>query len=181
MARPEANVVLDIIFSELYAGNLRGGRIPAKLSEQLNLVFGTTDGQIDKGYVVSESGKAASSTTQYDLAAGSIRDIDGNVVTFVEVCLIAVRNTRTTAGAVIDIGPHTANGFGVLAGGKGFWNAAHGAGGGQIVAENSGWTVMYSPIGVPVTAGTADILSVICSAVVGDTNSWDLVILGRSA
>jgi hypothetical protein len=114
--------------------------------------------------------------------AGSLINAVGGAVVFAEVCLIAVRNKRTTALAYLDVGPHATNGFGRLASSRGFWPAdiAADADQGSIVAPDS-WLILYNKDGVPVTAGTADILRVTTSAVVGSTNSWDILVLGRSA
>ena len=99
-----------------------------------------------------------------------------------EVCLIAVRNKRTTALAYLDVGPHATNGFGRLVSSRGFWPADVGADAdqGSIVAPDS-WLVLYAKDGVPVTAGTGDMLRVTTSGVVGSTNTWDLLVIGRSA
>lgn len=192
MSTPSAKISVDLKVMELLVSGIRTGVVPANISEYIELSNGTTDGrQCDKVYTARTTGIAASTTTDYDLA-GTLKDVDAATISFAEVCLIAVRNLRTTAGAVLAVGPAVANGFGTLAGGKGFWNAAIGAGGGNCVgpalasgfdASNSGasWMIVYDPTGVPVTAGTGDLLSVVTSAVVGSTNSWDIVIIGRSA
>jgi len=41
--------------------------------------------------------------------------------------------------------------------------------------------VLYAADGVPVTAGTGDILTITTSAVAGSANAWDILVLGRSA
>jgi hypothetical protein len=41
--------------------------------------------------------------------------------------------------------------------------------------------VLYAKDGVPVTAGTGDVLRVTTSGVAGSTNTWDLLVIGRSA
>jgi hypothetical protein len=51
---------------------------------------------------------------------------------------------------------------------------------GNIVGPGA-WLTLYDPTGVPVTAGTGDLLTITTSAVVGATNAWDILILGRSA
>jgi hypothetical protein len=114
--------------------------------------------------------------------SGALTDSFGNVVQFAEVVLIALRNNRVDAGAYIQLAPAAANGFGRLASSKGFWPAdiAADADQGNIVGP-SAWLTLYDPTGVPVTAGTGDILSIITSATVGATNAWDILILGRSA
>ena len=187
MSAAVAKVTLDITASNILSAGINAGAIPAKFQRLLDLNSGTSEGQIDLVYAKSESGKAASSTTSYDLAAG-VLDIYGTAMTFVEVVLIAIKNKRQTAQATLSIGPRATNGFGALASGRGFWTAALGSGGGNIVmpastatSDHESWLVMYSEQGVPVTAGTGDVLAVTCSAISGDINAWDILILGRSA
>jgi hypothetical protein len=187
MAAAVAKITLDITASNILSAGINAGAIPAKFRAMLDMNSGTSEGQIDLVYAKSESGKTASSTTSYDLAAG-VLDIYGSAMTMVEVVLIAIKNKRQTAQATLSIGPHATNGFGALASGRGFWTAAIGSGGGNIVmpastttADRESWVVMYSEQGVPVTAGTGDVLAVVCSAVSGDINAWDILVLGRSA
>jgi hypothetical protein len=182
-----AKVVLDITAQNILQSGLDAGAIPSRFRTLLSLGSGTAEGQIDRVFSKSESAKAASSTTSYDLSGG-VTDVFGVTVTMVEVVLIAIRNKRQTAQATLSIGPHATNGFGALNAGRGFWTAALGSGGGNIVmpastttTDRESWTVMYSEQGVPVTAGTGDILAVICSAISGDVNAWDILVLGRSA
>lgn len=191
MSLPSAKIRLSLELFERVLTGLRSGTIPAVIEEYIDLENGTTDGSAcDKMYQIKESAKAASSTTSYDLAGGALTDIDGATVTFAEVCLICLINKRTTALAYILVGPHTTNGFGVLAAGKGFWGAHVTAGGGNIIGPagtptpgNSGgsWVCLYDYTGVPVGAGATDVLAVVCSAVFGDINAWEGVIIGRSA
>ena len=181
MSLPNAKVVIDIQAMDLIKAGIVAGVIPSKFLVNLDLNTGTLDGNIDLVYAVSESGIAASTITSYDLS-GSLKSPVGSAVVFAEVCLIALRNTRTTALAFLDIGPHATAGFGRVASSRGFWppDAAADADQGSIVAPDS-WIVMYAKDGVPVTATTADILRVSTSSVVGSINAWDLLILGRSA
>jgi hypothetical protein len=184
-----AKIAVSLKVFETLTG-LFGGSLLADFAEAIELANGTTDGSAcDLVYAETKTGIAASSTTSYDLA-GSLLDKNGATITFKEVCLIALRNKRTTAQAVLTVGPHGTNGFGALTGGKGFWQAAVNAGGGNVVGVagtagpgNSGasWFILYDWTGVPVTAATADILAIVASAIAGDTNSWDIVIIGRSA
>lgn len=181
MGTSSARVLIDIQAQDLIAAGIVAGVIPAKFLEQFNLDTGTADGKCDLVYAKTESAIAASTITSYDLS-GSLLGPGGAACVFVEVALIAIRNKRTTALAYLDIGPHATNGFGRLASSRGFWPADVGADADQgSIVEPEGWLVLYSKGGVPVTAGTADILRVTTSAVVGSTNSWDLLIIGRSA
>jgi hypothetical protein len=181
MGTASARINIDLRAQELLASGIRAGVIPSTFSVVSDLTTGTSDGKIDLVFASTAASVSASTITSYDLA-GSLVDSFGNVLTFVEVVLIAVRNKRTTALAYLDVGPHATNGFGRLASSRGFWPADIGADAdqGSIVAPDS-WLVLYNADGVPVTAATADILRVTTSAVVGATNSWDILILGRSA
>lgn len=181
MGTASARVNIDIRAQELLSSGIRAGVIPANFAVVLDLTNGTADGSCDLAYAASPSGIAASTVTSYDLA-GSLVDSFGTTLTFAEVCLIAVRNKRTTALAYLDVGPHATNGFGRLASSRGFWPADIGADAdqGSIVAPDS-WLVLYQKDGVPVTAGTGDVLRVTTSGVVGSINTWDILILGRSA
>ena len=186
MSTPHAKIRLNLSVWEAKVETLGRNEVLRQFFEEFELLNGTTDGTMcDLVYCKSESAKAAGGTTTYDLV-GSLTDIDGATISFVEVCLIAIRNTRATAQAVISIGPDATNGFGVLAGGKGFWNAALGSGGGNVIGPalstgQTSWTVFYDATGVPCAAGSTDELSVLTSAVTGATNSWDIIIIGRSA
>ena len=181
MPNASANIRIDITARDLLASGIKAGVIPLKFQVTTDLDNGTSDGKIDLAYGISETAKAASTIFSYDLT-GSLLDSFGAAVNFVEVCLIALRNNRTTALAYLDVGPHATNGFGRLASSRGFWPAdvAADADQGSIVAPDS-WLVLYNKDGVPVGAGATDILRVTTSAVAGATNAWDLLILGRSA
>lgn len=179
MGNDSASVQIDIKGHQLLASGINAGVIPARFREILDLPNGTTDGKIDIVFADTKSGIAASATTTYDLS-GSLTNAVAATAVFAEIVLIAIKNKRTTAQATLTIGPHSSAGFGILGSGKGFWVAAQGSGGGSVVGPGA-WYVVYDPTGVPVTATTADILSVVSSAVSGDTNTWDLLILGRSA
>ena len=181
MGTASARINIDLLAMDILSSGIVAGGIPAKFIEQFDLNTGTSDSQIDLAYAVTETAIAASTITSYDLA-GALSGLVSTPQVFAEVVLIAVRNKRTTALAYLDVGPHATNGFGNLASSRGFWPAdiAADADQGSIVAPDS-WMVLYAKDGVPVTAGTADILRVTTSAVAGSTNSWDLLVLGRSA
>jgi len=181
MGNATASVNLSITARDVLASGLKAGVIPIQFNNAVELNNGLADSQIDLAFTVSRVGIAASSATNMDLS-GALTDSFGNVVQFAEVVLIALRNNRVDAGAYLLLAPAAANGFGRLATSKGFWPAdlAADADQGNIVGP-SAWLTLYDPTGVPVTAGTGDILSITTSAVVGSTNAWDILILGRSA
>ena len=167
---------LEVQLIEVISSGLKKGVIPSTILKSINFKTGTTDGKIDLGYYIRESGIAASTTTSYDLA-GSLTDTEGTTITFAEIACIAVVNRRTTALAWLAVGPGASNGFGLIAGNKGFWT---GTGVSSIVGPDS-FMCLYDEVGVPVVAGTGDVLGIVTSGVSGSTNSYDLIILGRSA
>lgn len=157
------------------------GALKNLVSAIVRLSNGTSDGSIDKAYFVHESAKAASSTTAYDFHT-SLTDAYGQVCSMAEITTIVIRNTRTTALAWIVLFPSAVAPFGRLSGSKGFWVAdiAGDLDQGSYIGPG-GFRIFHAPIGVPVSNGVADSISVTCSAVAGDTNEWDLLVLGRSA
>lgn len=178
---PSAKVSLSITGRDVITSGGKAGVVPTFLQQQLELSNGLNDGQIDLLYYTRAENVAASTITSYDLS-GVLFDEEGTTLLFSEIALIYLYNRRTTALAYLDIGPHATNGFGRLASSKGFWPAdiAADADQGSIVAPSS-FGLWYSKVGVPVTAGTGDILRVTTSAVTGSSNAWDILILGRSS
>lgn len=170
-----AKVTLTVEAFEVLNSGIKAGVIPSTFLEKMDLRSGTADGQIDLVYAVTTTAVAAGGTTEYDLD-GVLEDSFGNVITFAEVNMIAVRNKRSTALAWLQVGPAAATGFGTLTANKGFWLVATDR---SNVGPDS-WLVLYDKVGVPVTGALKD-LAIDTSAVVGATNSWDLLILGRSA
>jgi hypothetical protein len=164
-----AKIEMNLELKSIIADGINAGIIPAKILEKLELRGGIADGQIDKGFSITESAKPASGTTTYDLTSLSFY---GSSIVFDEIVLIAIRNKRTTAGAYLNVGPNAANGFGDT----GPWADASD----RSQVGPSGWFVMYNPTGWPVD-GTHKSLDVTTSAVAGAINSWDILILGRSA
>ena len=181
MGNATASVNLSITARDVLNTGLKAGVIPIQFATAVELNNGLADGQIDLAWSTSRVGMAAGGTTNMDLS-GALTDSFGNVVQFVKVVLIALRNNRTTALANITLAPGSSNGFGRLAAGLGFWPAdiASDADQGNVCSPG-GWLVLYAADGVPVTAGTGDILSITTSAVAGSTNAWDILVLGRSA
>ena len=149
----------------------------------LDLANGTSDGECDLMYSDQKTGIGASVTTVYDLA-GSLSDLSGTTITFVEVVLIAVRNRSSTAANYLEVGPDSTNGFGVVASNKGFWSDASDR---NVVPADfnsddgdGSWVILHSRGGVPVSAGSTDELAVITQGGTS-SNTWDIVVIGRSA
>ena len=181
MGNASASVSLQITARDVLNSGLSRGVIPIQFAQVLELNSGLTDANIDLAWSVTRVNMPASATTNMDLH-GALTDSFGNTVQFHEVVLIALVNNRADAAAYLLLAPAASNGFGRLTTSKGFWPADVAADGdqGSIVGPSS-WLCLCDPTGVPTTPGTADILSITTSAVVGSTNGWSILILGRSA
>ena len=179
MSTVSGRVIVDIAIREVLANNpgVQSGLVNHAFQRIADLANGTADGQINKVYSKVETGIGASTTTNYDLA-GSLTDRDGATLSFAEVTFILLVNLSTTAANVVNIGPGSSNGFGVLASNKGFWNDATDRN--CAMADGEGMVLLWSRTGVPVTAGTGDILSVITQSATS-ANTWLIMIGGRNA
>lgn len=143
---------------------------PGVLNDSIAWVQGTGSGQADRIYY-AERQIATSLNETLDLA-GVLEDVYGNAITFAKVYAIAIKNVNPVA-AKLEVGPNATNGFGV----DGFWASASHR---NIVNINSGVLLLYSPAGVAVTAGTADLLYIENKS---GTNAltYRIAILGTSA
>lgn len=175
MGSASAKVKLTILANEILNKAIQAGVVPSTILEDLDLRNGTSCGQIDVVFARSEDTIAASTTTTYTLDTGE-NDSFGEPIAFVEVVLVLLRNTRCAVGAYLELGANGINGFGALNANKGFWKTQPD----RTIVAPGGWACMYEPTGVDVD-GTHSDLDVATSAVVGDINSWDILILGRSA
>lgn len=179
----KGGVIFRISGEEVVSDGPLKGRNKHELEALLDLPSGTSDGQIDLVYSDYQTGIAASTTTVYDLA-GSLTNLSGATITFVEVTTIAIRNRSATAANYLTVGPDATNGFGAVASNKGFWADASDR---NVIPANydsqtgdGGWLILHSRGGIPVAAGSTDELAVITQ---GGTsaNTWEIVIFGRSA
>jgi hypothetical protein len=167
--RQTAKVLLSIEARSVLQEGVNAGVIPSKILENIDLSYGTSEGNIDLAWATTETAIAASTTTTYDLTSETFLS---EARVFKEVVLIAVRNKRETAAAYLSVGPDSSDGFGAT----GPWADASDRS--RIGPE--GWFVQYDPVGWTVDA-THKVLDVITSAVAGATNSWDIIVLGRSS
>lgn len=170
---------IKIVFNEIYSNGVNNPvNLPSEFRELLEYANGSSAGQVNLCVLITESGKAASGNTDYDLRALADDGTKGTV-SFSAIHLIAFKNKRTTASALLLLGPKDGtNGVGIKdapTAGLGFWNA----GTERIVVPQGGFVILQSDTAIPVNATYKD-LRVSTSAVSGDTNSWDLMILGRS-
>lgn len=175
-------LVVDLEAIQNIVSGIENTPAKAAIRKFIELSNGTTDGKIDMAYWKTETGIGASVTTAYDLA-GTLTNREGTTLTFAEVALIYVANKSGTAANFLYAGP--GDDFGVIGSNRGFWsantwrasiNADYSSG-----DPNSGsFLLLYAYGGVPVTAGTADDFSVITQGGTS-SNTWDILILGRSA
>jgi ribose/xylose/arabinose/galactoside ABC-type transport system permease subunit len=181
MGNASASVSLQITARDVLTSGLSRGVIPIQFAKVLELNNGLTDASIDLVFTATRVGMAASGTTTMDLHGG-LQDSFGNTVQFAEVVLIALCNNRADAGAYLLLSPAALTPFGRLSASKGFWPADLGADAdqGSIIAPLA-WLCLCDPSGVPTVAGVTDTIAITTSAVVGATNGWSILILGRSA
>jgi hypothetical protein len=145
---------------------------PTTFEWMFPIACGTSDGQANIMYARKGLTIAASATTTFDLA-GVLTDLYGHTLTFTNVKLIVLKNRSVTAGDTLHIGPAATTGW------VGFWADASDrslckAG----IAGQPGFLVLYDPVGIAVTAGTADDL-VIIETGAANTITYDLLIVGE--
>jgi hypothetical protein len=171
------SLVLDLIARDAFTAENNAGVVENRLRELSTYTDGVANGSIDLLFTDRRTNLAASANEDIDLA-GSLLDVAGTTLTFVQIDVIAVRNRRVTAGDTMTIGPAAANGFGLT----GPWSDASD----RTIIEPAltltqfGWVIFTNPRGWPVTAGTGDLINV---AETGGANAidYDLLIAGRSA
>jgi len=155
-------------------------RLNLGVSKDVALASGSVVGEIDCFAYVSASSIAASTTVNYDLRA--ITDSSGltGEQEFASIQAIIVKNTRTTALAWLKFGPKDGTNGALILGlptaNRGLFNA----GTDRVVIPPGGVVALYSGEIIPTSATFKDVL-ITTSAVVGDTNSWEMLILGISA
>jgi hypothetical protein len=179
----KATVQFSIRGAEVVSDGPLKGVNRRELELFLDMANGTSDGECDLVYSDQKTGIGASVTTVYDLDT-SLADLSGGALDFAEVVLIAIRNRSSTAANYLLIGPDATNGFGVVASNKGFWADASDR---NVVPADfnsqdgdGSWVILHSRGGVPVAAGSTDELAVITQGGTS-SNTWDLLIIGRSA
>lgn len=171
-ATPTASAQIALSVKALLQSNIVGdnGAHEFLVDLAVRLTNGTAAGACDKVFF-SDRTLTVGASENYDLA-GTLTDIFGSTCTFAKVKLIVVKNTTATDGIDLSVGPVTAgNGFGI----GGFWNAAAD----KSVCPAGGVVFLYDPNGAPVTATTADLLTVIERGV--GTATYKIMIIGTSA
>jgi hypothetical protein len=135
------------------------------VSKQLNLSNGTSSGQASQQWHDQRS-LAGSASENLDLA-GSLVNAFGVTVTFTKIKLIYVKASDSNNSAnLVQVQRATSNGVPL------FLAATDG-----LQLNPGGVFLFYDPVGVTVTAGTGDILTVTNSAGT-NTVTYDIVIVG---
>ena len=177
-----ASLDLSLIATELFTAGISRGPIRTPALSNIRMATGTSDGQINKSFYKRYTGIGASTTTSIDLV-GSLTDTSGDTINFDEVVLIFIRNLSSVAVNRLEVGPHSVNGFGVLAADRGLWkdasdrniipsdSTADATGGGNFI-------LWYNIAGVPAVGGSTDILAIITGAS-ASAASFEVLILGR--
>ena len=168
MATPTLLAQLSFILNVQYVDtddiNEARGTISFNLSD--DLTSGTTTDKAD--LLWWDTRTLAATSEDLDLAAG-LTDTFGNVLTFVEIVGLAIKNTSTTTAEILAVGG---------AAGNQFINWV--ANSSDIVnIDPDGILFLWSPLdGYTVTAGTGDLLKIDAGAA---TITYEIVIIGRSA
>lgn len=167
--------VISSLGGEYFA---KKGPIEHAFSRVWDLANGTSDGQINKVYSKVQTGIGSAVTTVYDLI-GTLTDADAAVINFDEVVGVLCFNLSSTAANYLTLGPDATNGFGVVASNKGFWVAAIGSGGGDVIpADGESFALHWCKTGVPAAAGSTDELSVVTQSGTS-ANTWFIMVFGR--
>lgn len=133
----------------------------------LNLVNGTGSGQANRLFHDVRP-LADSANEELDLAGG-LTDNLGNTITLAKVKFLAIKNRDTLQ--TFSVGPAAANG----------WAAAFGDASDIIkIAPGNLIVLVWSSVGVAVTAGTGDLLK-ITNGAVGNAADYEIVIIGSTA
>jgi len=170
-----ARVAFDphISFFEKISSGLALAGIESKFPSStapIEFLNGTGDNQVDRVFHVKAGSVVAASPVTYDLSGTLANPVDGSTVAFVEVAMIAVKNTTASGGGGLKVG-----------GGSNQFVTPFGAAGDLLIVRPGGIAILYAPYdggGYTVTAGTGDILQI--DATTG-TCTYELLILGRSA
>jgi hypothetical protein len=162
------NVVAKLDILQLLAADLASGgfaSLPILADWSANLSNGTGNGQASQVYQDTGS-LGPSASANLDLA-GSLTNIFGVTITFTKIKLLAIRAAaaNNVANNLLVSRP-AANGY--------LWFSA--ASDAFYLAPGA-WLIHYDPIGVAVTAATADLLTLTNGAGT-NTIGYDVVIVG---
>lgn len=154
--------------------------LPVGISSAIKLPNGDAVGEVNAAAYIRAEGVAASANVDYDLRA--LTDSTGltGEQEFASVTAVVLRNRRSTALAWLKLGPKDGTNGALIIGSPGANKGLFNSGTDRLVVPPNGLAVLYSGEAIPLSATFKD-LRVTCSGVTGDTNAWDLLILGVSA
>jgi len=161
------NISFQATGKQTAALDLGTGSVPFSLSQEMALTDGTTAGKADRVFADTRQ-LTASATENLDLA-GALSDFYGATLTFVTVKAIIVRAAATNTNDVQVTRP-AANGVPFLMA----------ASDGIALKPGAVFAWFMSGVGVTVTPGTGDLITVTNSAG-GTSVSYDVLIIGTSA
>lgn len=157
------NVSLKIDSLALSALDLQTAQDPILISLLSTLSNGTSSGQATAQWADTRT-LAASASENLDLA-GSLQNAFGATLTFTKIKLIYIKASSGNTNDV-QVARGSSNGF--------VWFLAASDG---FKLQPGAWNCFYDPVGVAVTAGTGDILTITNSA--GTTGvTYDILIVG---
>ena len=156
-----ANISMKLNSGDL---SLTQGQIQAIEAFSLNFTNGTGSGQANLFYNTNVPALATSSSTSYDLDAGTMLDAFGNGLTFVKVKGIILVHNSTSSASSIKLG--------------GDFVTTANLGTNNLVA--GGVSLYGDPTGFTVTSTSADVLDVTNNDG-SNTANYDIFIIGISA
>jgi hypothetical protein len=159
------NLSLKLDALQLSSLDLASATFPLLLDWSVNLANGTGSGQASQAWSDTRS-LAGSATENIDLA-GSLTGPFGTTLTFAKLKLLLVR-ARSTNNAANNVNVARGSSNGVPL----FLAASDG-----VTLQPGGIFLFFDPIGVAVTAGTGDILTITNSAGT-NTVDFDIVVIG---
>lgn len=154
--------------------------IPVDVSTKLSLPNGEAVGEVNAAAYIKAADVAASASVDYDLRA--LTDSTGltGEQEFASVSAVVIKNTRATALAWLKFGPKDGTNGALILGSPTANRGLFNAGTDRLVIPPNGIAVLYSGEAIPTSATFKD-LRVTASGVTGDTNGWEILILGVSA
>lgn len=163
-----AELALNVTGKQTNALDLGTATMPFALGVAVSLANGVAAGQADRVFTDTRT-LAASATENLDLAAGTLTDAYGVVVTMVTVKAVIVYARKENTNDVQVTRPAT-NGIPIFMV----------AGGGVALAPGEVFAKFRPGAGIAVTAGTGDLITVTNSGA-GTPVTYDVIVIGTSA
>lgn len=161
-----ANLTLKLSAREVATGDLRDATADHLWQQATAFESGTGATQCDR--VWSDTRTAAASADTIDLL-GTLTDITGATISFVDILGFGIRNKSSTTGENLTVGA-----------GSNPWVDWVGTSGDQVVIPPGGAFFWFAGTtdDVQPTAGTGDVLTIDPGS---DSITYDLILFGRSA